>query len=191
MESHIELLKKRVKGHNTLNHLYSDLEQLEFKTQDKIHDPHKIEKNISELRKTMTYILSPYISSKFYFFPNEGPFLLRLSDYEILDCNHFKEINELIKEIEISDIIRVLFEESINFELIKSFYKFIYMKEFNINDIINQEQFSEENENSRYKECLEQFEIDIKQTVNIIKDKFKQIFSDKPTLESRIKIHIV
>lgn len=144
------------------------------------------------LKKTITYILSPYVSSKFYFFPNKGPFNLRISDNEILNSNHFKKINGLIEKIDINDIIKFIFEENINSELIKSFYKFIYIKEFNINDIIDQTPFlgEEKNESLRYNECLEQFESDIKQTVDIIKDKFKQIFSKDPTLESRIKIHL-
>lgn len=193
MQTHIKFLKESVSNYNLLKHLYNDLNDLELKTQDTIQNPNEIKDNVFKLKKTITYIISPYVSSKFYFFPNKGPFNLRLSENGILDSNYFEKINELIEEINISDIVKFIFEENINSDLIKSFYKFIYTKEFNINDIIELTQFSEEekkNESLRYNECLKKFESDIKQTVDIIKDKFKQIFSEDPTLESRIKIHI-
>lgn len=51
MESHIELLKERLKNHNTLNHLYSYLENFEFEIQNKIYNPQEIKDNVFKFKK--------------------------------------------------------------------------------------------------------------------------------------------
>ncbi|HBO21915.1 MAG TPA: hypothetical protein DD649_03375 [Providencia sp.] len=192
METHIKLLKEKINKHSILNYFYDELNELEFKTQENIPNPNKTQDDLFKLKKIITYLIKPYVSSQFFFFPNKGPFLLRVSDYETIDSNYFRKNNTLIQSIDINDIIKLLFEEVGNFELVKSFYKFIYMTEFNINDILDKDQSTEdfEVENPKYSECLEQFKNDIEQTVKIIKGKLNQIFTTDPTLESRIKIHI-
>ena len=187
IKNDVHLLINTVSENTELTDCLEYLKSLKVEPMKKPIQPE--EDNIPEFKNAMDYIIQAYTGSGFYFNYDNGPFLLRLRNDRLMDTSYFSKANIIIGNIDHKNIASKLFENQDNFDIIKSFYINIFLNDFNIENFIESEQFETESENENYNNNLNKLK-DIENTIKIIKAKFNQIFTDDPTLESRIKIHI-